>query len=247
MRDEIERAAEVLTSGSPFTVLTGAGISVESGLPPFRGPGGIWEKYEPEVYGHRDTFISDPEKAWVLFNEMINTTIKAEPNEAHLILAKLQNKGIAGPIITQNIDGLHRKAGTKDVIDVHGDISRLYCPSCAERSKLDPDEIPLQHLCTSCGAYIRPDIVLYGEVLPEDKITRAWELSMSGAPMLIIGTTGIVMPVARLPLNARMNGSPIVLMDPYPNGITGSMADVLIREKAASGMSHLEEEIFKRI
>ena len=124
MNDVYSEAVDIFLDHPPFLVLTGAGISVESGLPPFRGPGGIWTRYDPEEYGHIDTFRKDPERAWVLLGELISASLNARPNNAHFALARLQEKGIAGTIITQNVDGLHRSAGSVDVLDVHGDARR---------------------------------------------------------------------------------------------------------------------------
>lgn len=238
--DLYENAARILLDNTPFTVLTGAGISVESGLPPFRGPGGIWEKYDPEVYGHIDTYENDPDKAWVLFNEMLQGALGAEPNRAHLSLAELQKIDLAGPIITQNVDGLHGKAGSSDVIDVHGDITRLFCTGCDDEMIVSKDDLPDISRKCKCGSSLRPDIILYGESLPEDKIVRAWELSMSGKPMLIIGTSGVVVPVAQLPFNARASGSKIVLMDLYPSEMMMDISDVVIKEKATVAMDGLK-------
>jgi NAD-dependent deacetylase len=175
-KDLYADAADILLDHPPFLVLTGAGISVESGLPPFRGPGGIWTRFDPEEYGHIDTFRNDPEKAWVLLTELISGSLNAKPNGAHEALTRLQKLGLAGPIITQNVDGLHRQAGSSDVIDVHGDAGILYCPVCGSREELSGkmDTFP-SPLC-SCGNYRRPEIVFYGESLPSEKIERAWDL-----------------------------------------------------------------------
>ncbi len=236
-------AAGALLRDPPFLVLTGAGISVESGLPPFRGPGGIWTRFDPEEYGHIDTFESDPEKAWVLLWELIRGSLQCDPNEAHLALSRLEKNGISGPIVTQNVDGLHRAAGSVDVIDVHGDARMILCPGCGNGERVDPDSIgTLNNIC-SCGSYKRPDIVFFGEQLPEEKIERVWDIASSGKDLLVIGTSGVVMPVARIPFIVKASGGVVVEIDPYPADMAGSVTDILIKEKAVNGMIRLERSI----
>ena len=244
MNDEIYlEAARALLRDPPFLVLTGAGISVESGLPPFRGPGGIWTRFDPEEYGHIDTFDNDPEKAWVLLWELIRGSLQCDPNEAHLALSRLEKKGITGPIVTQNVDGLHRAAGSVDVLDVHGDARIILCPGCGNREKVDQDSIgTLNNIC-SCGSYKRPDIVFYGEQLPEEKIERVWNIASSGKDLLVIGTSGVVMPVAQIPFIVKASGGNVVEVDPYPTGTAPSATDILIQEKAVNGMIKLERSI----
>ncbi len=243
MNNDYSEAVDILLDHPPFLVLTGAGISVESGLPPFRGPGGIWTRYDPEEYGHIDTFRQDPEKAWVLLGELISASLNARPNEAHYALARLQEKGIAGTIITQNVDGLHRLAGSVDVIDVHGDARKVYCPICGYKEEIDEyNGHPPTPLC-QCGAYRRPDIVFYGESLPTQKITRAWEIAQEGTDMLVIGTTGVVVPVAHLPNLVKASGGRVVLLDPDQNGFREDIISVHIREKAVKGMLTLEDRL----
>jgi NAD-dependent deacetylase len=239
------KAAEILLEDPPFTVITGAGISVESGLPPFRGPGGIWERYDPEVYGHIDTFKKDPEKAWVLFREMYISSIDARPNGAHEALGRLQKNGIAGPIITQNVDRLHELGGAKDVIDVHGNITRIHCVECGKKIGKVSHPIEIEMFRCDCGSFMRPDIVLYGEQLPTKKIDRAWKECSNGKPILIIGTSGVVLPVAYLPIQARGNGSRLVLLDPYPDIGYRDIVDITIREKAVYAMEELEKALLK--
>ncbi len=241
MNDVYSEAVDILLDHPPFLVLTGAGISVESGLPPFRGPGGIWTRYDPEEYGHIDTFRKDPERAWVLLGELISASLNARPNNAHFALARLQEKGIAGTIITQNVDGLHRSAGSVDVLDVHGDARKIYCPNCGCREEIDEENgSPPNPLC-QCGAYRRPDIVFYGESLPEEKIGRALELAQKGSDLLVIGTTGVVFPVAHIPYLVKGSGGRVVLLDPDQIGFREDIISVHIREKAVKGMLTLEK------
>jgi NAD-dependent deacetylase len=246
MSNPYEKASAILLDRKPFLVLTGAGISVESGLPPFRGPGGIWTRYDPEDYGHVDTFNRNPERAWILLKDLIEGSLRARPNEAHYALARLEESGISGTIITQNVDGLHRLAGSKDVLDVHGDARMIYCPSCGIRYDIPEEEMTSPSPLCKCGSFLRPDIVFYGEQLPEDKIERAWMLARSGIDILVIGTSGVVFPVAHIPNLVKVSGGRIVLMDPNPSGLPMGIADVHIKEKAVKGMLELEKALMKR-
>jgi NAD-dependent deacetylase len=245
LADVYDEAARILLDHPPFLVLTGAGISVESGLPPFRGTGGIWTRYDPEDYGHIRTFRNEPERAWVLLSELIKGSLTAKPNQAHIALTRLQERKLAGAIITQNVDGLHRLAGSRDILDVHGDARKILCPSCGKREELievldgKPDP-----LC-ECGAYRRPDIVFYGESLPEEKIERAWNLAMSGMDLLVIGTSGIVFPVAHIPYLVKVSGGRLVVIDPHDVGLSPDVIEVHIREKAVFGMLELEKRLIR--
>ncbi|OYT46646.1 hypothetical protein B6U90_00710 [Thermoplasmatales archaeon ex4484_6] len=239
--DEIySEAARVLLEHPPFIVLTGAGMSVESGLPPFRGPGGIWERFDPEEYGHIDTFRKDPERAWVLLGEMLSGTLSFSPNEGHRVIARLEEKGLAGPVVTQNIDGYHGIAGSRDVLEIHGNIRNIICPSCGRTEYISsrlPDDWSVK---CSCGSYRRPDIVLFGEPLKEGAISRAWEAASSGMDMLIVGTSGIVMPASQLPFLVRASGGSIVEINPHDSTFSNTISDVFIRERAVKGLTMLE-------
>ncbi len=183
-------AAELLRGLSPIIVLTGAGISVESGIPPFRGPGGLWERYDPDEYGHIDSFRKDPGRSWEMLIEIIGSSLSAEPNEAHLTLSRLEKRGTIGPIITQNIDGLHQAAGARDVIELHGNARDIICTGCGGKEELR-DLRSFSPRC-GCGGWKRPDIVFFGEGLPEMVLTRAlMNAEMAGA-IIVVGTSGIV-------------------------------------------------------
>lgn len=241
----IRKGAKFLLRSPPFMVLTGAGISVESGLPPFRGPGGIWTRFDPEEYGHIDTFRSNPDKAWVLLEELVKGTISCVPNEAHKALARLENIGLCGPVVTQNVDGFHTSAGSRDVLDVHGDARRILCPVCGKTEVLADGEIDRIRKRCDCGAYLRPDIVFYGEGLPEEKIERSFDIAMSGVDLLVIGTSGIVMPVAQIPYLVKSSGGKVVEINTAPSALTYRISDVFIKSMAVPGMISLEKAIME--
>ena len=156
----------ILLKAKKVVALTGAGMSVESGIAPFRGKGGIWEKYDPVEYAYIDTLRTNPGKTWILLSEMQKEILKAKPNPGHLSLAELERLGFLSSIITQNVDGLHHEAGNKNIIEFHGNHREAYCMECRKRIKAE--EISLETLpphC-DCGGVLRPDVVFFGEAIP---------------------------------------------------------------------------------
>lgn len=237
------KAAEALVDQGPMVVVTGAGISVDSGIPPFRGPGGLWSRYDAEVYGHVDTFRKRPELSWKMLDDIIGTAIGARPNEAHLSLARMEGKGLVGLVATQNVDGLHGLAGSVEVVELHGNARRIFCPACGEREELSPGSYPTFNRRCSCGAFKRPDIVFFGEELPERALRKALAAAGSGAPMLIVGTSGVVHPASMLPYVAKTSGSTIVEVNPQPSELTGLLTGHFIGERASLAVPALEKAI----
>ncbi|MGA1847865.1 MAG: SIR2 family NAD-dependent protein deacylase [Thermoplasmatota archaeon] len=235
-----DRAVEFFRNRLPVMVLTGAGISVESQVPPFRGPGGLWERYDPYEYGHIDTFRSNPERTWVMLREIIEGAICSKPNDAHLALARMEERGWIRPLVTQNVDGLHRMAGSKDLLEVHGNARRIYCPECGKEEMIDGATWSSFRMRCNCGSIKRPDIVFFGEGLPEMAISRAFDLAYQGADMIVVGTSGVVQPVASLPPIARSNGGRIVEVNSGSLELTGRYSDILIQAEATRGMTALE-------
>jgi NAD-dependent deacetylase len=192
MEDLIKRAANDLAAAKNVAALTGAGISVESNIPPFRGKGGLWEKFDPMEYAHIDAFMRDPAKVWnVMMRELKDVIDRAEPNDAHKGLAKLEELGIVKTVITQNIDGLHQAAGNTDVIEFHGNFAWQKCMVCdnrCETSKIDMDQIPPR---CKCGAIFRPEVIFFGEVIPPHHLSRSRLVASRCDIMLVIGTSAI--------------------------------------------------------
>jgi NAD-dependent deacetylase len=195
-----EHLAELILESQPCVVLTGAGISTESGIPDFRSPTGIWARYDPMEYASIAAFRRDPVKVWDFYARRLQVLKEAEPNAAHLALAELERRGLVQAVVTQNIDRLHERAGSREVIEVHGSIRTSSCLACGHR---EPFERVVELLpvpaCASCGEILKPDVVMFGEVLPEDAIGRAFELARSAALLLVIGSSLEVYPVAGLP------------------------------------------------
>lgn len=217
---------------SKYTVVfTGAGISVESGIPPFRGKDGLWTVYDPDEYATKEAFERNPIKVWNFLAEGIKLMLNAKPNPAHITIAKLEELGYVKSIITQNIDNLHQKAGSKNVIELHGNIFRLRCTKCEFKTFIDrvPDKIP--PYCPRCKSMLRPDIVLFGELLPGAEWNKALIEVNNSDVFLVVGTSGVVMPAASLPLVAKSNGAFIIEVNPDET-IISMYADISIREKA---------------
>jgi NAD-dependent deacetylase len=202
---ETERLAAMIRESESVVALTGAGISVPSGIPDFRTPRtGLWAKVDPMEVAHIDVFHRDPERFWHFYGERFQTLEHTQPNDAHRALARLERTGLLDAVITQNIDRLHDRAGTRELVEVHGTIGHSSCLSCGSRYPLaevrdrcgsDASGVPR----CDCGEPLKPDVVLFGELLPVAAITRAQELAAGADLLLCIGSSLEVYPVAQLP------------------------------------------------
>ena len=199
--------ATLLIERQPCVVLTGAGISTESGIPDFRSPTGIWAEVDPLEVASIQAFKRDPERVWGFYRARIGVLLEAEPNQGHLALAEVERRGLAQAIVTQNIDTLHSRAGSRDVIEVHGSIRAATCLDCRWTEELAGVLAQLEErtapLCVHCGEILKPGVTLFGELLPSAAIERATDLARGAALMLVVGSTLEVWPVAGLPLEAR--------------------------------------------
>src|SRR3989441_66031 len=181
LTEEIERAAELIAAGGPVVVFTGAGISTESGIPDFRSPTGIWAEYDPMEYATIGAFRRDPVKTWEFYALRFEMLTRAAPNAGHLALVDLERMGLVEAVVTQNIYGLHERAGSRDVVEVHGSIRTASCLDCGERVPLQAVVDGLREApappCPRCGAVLKPDVVMFGELLPMTAIDRGLELA----------------------------------------------------------------------
>jgi NAD-dependent deacetylase len=213
------RLAELVRGARSVVALTGAGISVPSGIPDFRTPrSGLWERVDPMQVAHIDAFRSDPVRFWSFYGERFATLGAKEPNGAHRALVALEERGLLDGVITQNIDMLHRKAGTRELIEVHGSIAGCSCPQCGEcvslpqvRERLAADREGVPR-CAECGSPIKPDVVLFGELLPAPALRRARELCEGADLLVCIGSSLEVHPVAGLPLLTRRAGGAVAIV-----------------------------------
>ena len=199
-----------LVEAERVVVLTGAGISAESGVPTFRGAGGLWRQHRPEDLATPEAFARGPRLVWEWYDWRRARVAKAEPNPGHLALAQLERRVPDFTLITQNVDGLHQRAGSQRVLKLHGDIWTLHCLGCGlEETNHD---VPLREIpprC-SCGGLFRPGVIWFGEALPADILRHAMEAAAHAQVFLVVGTSAVVQPAASLPLLAQQNGAKLV-------------------------------------
>jgi NAD-dependent deacetylase len=240
MKTELKKAAELLRNSKYTIVFTGAGISVESGIPPFRGEGGLWEKYDPIILD-LNYFLKNPKTSWQALGELFYEPYgDAKPNEAHYVLAKLEKQGLIKAIITQNIDNLHQEAGSKNVYEFHGTLQTLVCLDCGARylaKAINLDKIPPR--CSKDNGILKPDVILFGEAIPEIAASQSVKEAMKADVILIIGTTGEVMPACMIPYQAQKNGAKIIEINPNKSNYTDSITDVFLQGKATEVMKVL--------
>ena len=231
MQDLIQRAADAIRTARKTIALTGAGISAESGIPTFRDPGGLWDRYDPEEYATIQAFQKEPAKVWRMMKDF--TELKtAKPNPGHFGLAYLEEVGMLHCIITQNVDNLHQAAGSRDVVEFHGNMRQVVCMSC--RKLLPLDEISLESLppYCSCGGVFKPAGVFFGEPIPMDAMYRSQEAAQSCDLILVIGTSAVVYPAADIPRVAKQAGAKVIEINPEKTDLTSRFSDFIIQEKA---------------
>jgi NAD-dependent deacetylase len=220
----VERLARLFRERGPAVVLTGAGVSTESGIPDFRSPGGLWAQFDPMDYGSIDSFRRDPARVWEFYAPRFSMLAGAEPNPGHVALAELERLGYVSAVVTQNIDLLHERAGSREVIEVHGSIRTATCPGCGRAYPLG-DVLALLDgsggapACEDCTAVIKPDVVFFGELLPEAAMERAYELAGSASLMLVVGSALEVYPVAGLPLDTLRAGGALAIVNRGPTAL----------------------------
>lgn len=212
------RATEILRASRSTLIFTGAGISVKSGIPPFRGTGGLWEQVDPSFI-EIGFFLRHPEESWRKIREIFyDNWGKAKPNAAHYALAGLQKEKRAQTLVTQNIDCLHQRAGSKNVITFHGSLDRLICLKCGDffpaETRYTGQNMPA---CPHCGGLLKPDVVFFGEGIPEDASDAAFDAARRAEAVLVAGTSGEVMPAAMIPRVAKQAGAEIIEINPEPS------------------------------
>ena len=233
---DLGRAASIVRSGKVL-VLTGAGISVDSGIPDFRSAGGLWTRFPIEEYATVEAFRADPRKTWRLFSEVSATLGAASPNRGHEALARLERGGKLLGIVTQNIDGLHQAAGSARVVEYHGSTARLACLSCAKTFARDAapaweepagEGLPRIPLC-GCGAVLKPDIVMFGEMIPYDAQRASRRMIEEAQCCLVCGTSALVHPAAAIPQRVAENGARVIEVNLEPTPLTKAFTDVFLQ------------------
>ncbi len=246
MENDIERAAKLLLQSKYVTGLSGAGISVESGIRPFRGPGGLWtERGEPPMDGYQ-RFMRDPKGHWEEIMQrrsgnadFARTMGEAKPNAAHIALAEMEKLGVLKYLITQNIDNLHLAAGSKKVAEIHGNTQKLRCIECNERYGRDAISLDvLPPHCPKCRGIIKTDTVMFGEPIPPDVLRVCQREALRSDCMITVGTSAFVYPAAGFPLEVKRNGGALVEVNLYESDLT-PLCDISLRGKATEVMAQL--------
>ena len=230
------RAAELLSAAKRGVALTGAGVSAESGIPTFRGEGGLWTQYDPVKVASIDSFLADPRSYWQVSRERGRVALAARPNAGHVALAELEAAGRIVAVVTQNTDGLHQDSGSKRVIELHGSGRQVECLDCGRiepRSEVQARlEVEMPPLCPNCGGgLLKPTVVLFGEPLPVGAIQEAFELARSADVMLVVGSSLVVYPAADIPLVALRAGAQMIVVNAEPTPFDG-LAEVVIHGRS---------------
>lgn len=242
--NSLNSAADLILNSKRNVGFTGAGVSVESGIPPFRGKDGLWNKYDPGILD-LSYFYSNPEDSWAVIREIFFDFFgSAKPNSAHKVLAEMEKRGLLSSVITQNIDNLHQEAGSKTVYEFHGNSRDLVCKECDLTYPVTEDlikEIP--PLCEKCGSVLKPDFIFFGESIPEFAYRKSVEEAQQAQVFIVIGTTGEVVPASLIPQMANENGVKIIEVNPKKSLFTNSVTDIYLKGKASEVMSELLENI----
>jgi NAD-dependent deacetylase len=232
----LARAAELLAASRNGLAFTGAGVSAESGIPTFRGEGGLWTRYDPIKVASIDYFMADPSAYWTVSRDRGRVALEARPNPAHTALAALEKRGHIVGVVTQNTDGLHQDAGSRRVIEVHGSGRTVQCLDCGARerradvqARLDAEMPPRCRVCG--GTFLKPTVVLFGEPMPYAAVQDAFALARVADTILVVGSSLVVYPAADIPLAAERSGATMIVINAEPTRFD-ERADVVIHGKA---------------
>ena len=238
-------AAERIRAAKYLTAFCGAGISVESGIPPFRGEGGIWNKYDPAILD-LDRFMRNPERSWPVIKEMFTCFLGSDgrppvqPNAAHRVLAKWEAEGRLKTVITQNIDGLHAAAGSRNLVEFHGHCRSLTCLQCGRQLPLNAETTRAPVPRCPCGGLLKPDFVFFGEGIPPAALADSDDAARRTDCMILIGTSGVVYPAAAVPVLAKRCGAVLIEVNPEPSDYTARLTDLFLPLKAGAALTRLE-------
>jgi len=244
MQREIVQAAEMILQSKHTLALTGAGISVESGIPDFRSAGGLWEKFDPAEYASIQAFRANPEKIWRMLKEMDAVVSLAKPNPAHVGMGELEKMGYLECIITQNVDNLHQAGGAEHVIEYHGNASTLSCLWCGKCYDARDKRNESPPKCR-CGRVLKPDVVFFGEAIPGDALNQSFQLASSAQALMIVGTSALVSPANTIPAVAKQNGAKVIEINMEETHLTHTLTDIFIQGSAGHIMSDLVAQVKK--
>jgi NAD-dependent deacetylase len=241
--ENIKDAARLIATSKYLVAFTGAGISVESGIPPFRGEDGLWSTYDPTHF-EINYFISHPDDCWITLKKIFYEKFeKAYPNEAHYVLSRLEERGLLKAVITQNIDNLHTRAGSTNVVEYHGNSRELVCLECGKNYEVSPSLLKESRMRCCCGGLLKPDFVFFGEEIPKKALLGVWSETSRTDLMLIIGTTGEIFPASQIPVEAKRSGAKLIEINVEPSSYTDGITDIFIQGKASRVLSDIENRI----
>lgn len=243
MTDIIRAIASAVKDSQHVIAFTGAGISAESGIPTYRGEGGLWTKYDPNLYANIDYFLQDPSYYWRFFRDVRYPMIKqVKPNPAHLALAELELTGNLKAVITQNIDGLHQEVGSSSVIELHGTTRTICCMECARKYSMDEAfqklETAIPPRCSKCSGILRPAVIFFGESLNPRVLDQAYQEAGRCDFLLAIGSSLLVFPAADIPVRAKQEGAALAIINKDPTSLD-DMADYVIHEEAGKALQQI--------
>jgi len=244
MRDLIRKAAEIICRSRLTLALTGAGVSVESGIPDFRSAGGLWSRYDPAEYASIHSFRQDPEKVWNMLRDMDGLIAQARPNPAHLAMGEMERMGFLHCVITQNVDNLHQAGGSRNVIEYHGNSSTLSCLWCGRRYTAEEKRGERVPRC-GCRRVLKPDVVFFGEAIPEDALNRSFQLASSAEAVMIVGTSAAVSPANTIPGIAKNRGATLIEMNMERTHLTETVTDVFLEGRVGETIPALLDELKK--
>jgi len=242
LTERIKQTAGIIIGTKPVVALTGAGISVESGIPDFRGKDGLWTRYDPSQYATIDAFLANPAEVWKMLREMDSLVLKAQPNPAHTGLGVLEQKGLLQYIITQNIDNLHQAGGAENVIEYHGNSSTLSCLFCSNSYTMEEKRHEYPPKC-ECGRILKPDVVFFGEGIPRESLNKSFQVASKARVLLIIGTSAQVSPANTIPAVASRNNAAIIEINKEKTWLTDQITDIFLEGEAGEIITRLVEAI----
>ena len=247
MKEEILKVIDLILNSEYTFAFTGAGISVESGIPPFRGENGLWSKYDPNILD-LERFYLYPSEAWKVIKEIFYDFFgEAKPNAAHYGLAELEQNGLLHAVVTQNIDNLHTEAGSNEVFEFHGNSRMLVCTECSRKYDAQQkvhEELPI---CDHCKKVLKPDFIFFGEGIPELAYKKSIEAAQKADIVIVIGSTGEVYPASQIPVFAKQNGAKIIEINTEKTLFTNQITDVFLQGKASEVMKKIITGIKEKI
>jgi len=245
MTASYEKAAEMMLTSKLTLALTGAGISVESGIPDFRSAQGLWSRFDPAEYATIEAFRANPRKVWEMLREMEKIVSEAKPNMAHRGMGELEKMGCLHCIITQNIDNLHQAGGSRDVIEYHGNASTLSCLWCGKKYTAADKRNETLPRC-ECEKILKPDVIFFGEAIPEDAMNRSFDLASSAGALLVVGTSAVVSPVNTIPSIAKQNGAWIIEINREKTHLTNTVTDIFLQGNAGNIVPQLVNAVKRK-